>query len=167
MHLLYILPLVLNLASASIIIPADREACHLNLTLAGSGTSQYWVLTDAIFPPLVSRTTLASSSDIFSILSLDTSCDRGNRAPELDWMALVNALSVDSGAIQRKPRHIQYRGCYVSWHTPMSGHVTTLFPYARDIFFNCGVRDGVSGAHRNEAALRNMYVESVIGKKYC
>ncbi|KAF2821989.1 hypothetical protein CC86DRAFT_330648 [Ophiobolus disseminans] len=165
MRLLCLLPLSISMALSRTIASARQGDYSLNLTLAGPVSSQYWGLEEANFP-LISRTSLAPAPapSIFHIQFIDTRGDTRKRAPKLGCMALVNALAVDSSAIQRSPRHIQYKKCYVSWHTHMSGKVVSLFSYVRSIYTTCHGDAGVSGTYRTKEGLRICLSNR---RKYC
>jgi hypothetical protein len=148
MHQIFPLYCLLATAACLAMITPINEGYNLNLTLVGEIGDQYWVLTEENFPPNVSRIELSSESSTTAMTpSSDTVCDVRNRAPAGDCLALINALEVDQRPVPRAPRHIAWRTCFVSWHTPTEASMWEFHGVAHEIFRQCNFEGGVSGRH--------------------
>lgn len=131
--------------------PASQEY-HLNLTLAGEGDQQYWLLTEDNLPP----GNQARASEIISKQHLvqrdNPTCSGDHQASTGDCSNLLAAISNDLSDLPSSPQDIRYNNCYVSWskRADQEGTVVAhLYNAARNIYNTCNSNNKVSGLVKN------------------
>lgn len=158
-------PLSLLISAISCAAISTPGGYNLNLTLEGSGNDQYWILREENYPIFFNQGDLSTTNSFPPIE--DIQCDHVNRAPVADCRGLIQAIAVDQGFIPKAPRHIQYKMCFMSWHTVTIGRIWDFAGTVEKIFRVCNYEDGVSGRHLGSGSAGDPVVCLSNRRKFC